>query len=468
MKIPHDIEAEQALLGAIMLDNGVFGDVSRIIDAAKFYDPVHARIFEAASDLIANGSSAAAHTIKARLANDGGLQELGGPRYLAGLMNTTISVRAAPEYAEIVREMAQRREIVRIGQDMAHAAAERYDEDTDAVVERAEGELIATRSIGLRERRLISFSQAMAGATERINEAYQRDGVPEIATGLERLDDIIHGLHRGHLMFLGARTSMGKTAVALNMAAAIAERGERVVFVSLEMPRTELAARLAARHLAMRGRVVPYSKLNAGDVSEDDMRRFLQAAIEMKDLPISVADEGCTQLDQVRALCRDAIRAGPVSAVFVDYFQLVRVPGMEGNRVAEVSHVARSLKNMARELNVPIIALAQVDRRVEQRENRIPMLSDIRWAGEAEESADAVIFVHRPAYYYEKDAKDETDEARKSELLAMADRHRNVVALHVAKNRAGPLGECLIWGDMATNFFTCSAPNGARRAEDFR
>ena len=448
----QNIEAEQALLGALLLNNEI-ADRIGALKPEHFFDPVHAEIFGLVMRLIGEGRRASAVTIKPFFADHAGLAELGGTDYLARMAGAVVDLGSAEAYAAGIREMYARRVIVDTANTLAESATRFTDEPIDDMVSGAETALSKLRTEVSPAKTLHSFRDALVEGIDWANAAFHRDGVPEISTGLKRLDAITNGLQRGRLMMIGGRTSMGKTVLGLNLAVSAAEAGHGVVFASMEMPKGELSQRFVSRALLLRGERLPYSRIGAGDMTDDQFRAVLETARDNERLPIWTIEDDCNDLARLRSAIRLAARRmektdHPLGLVVVDYLQLVRVPGKP--RVEEVSQVARDLKTFAKEFHVPVVTMAQVKREVEDRKNRRPHLSDIRWSGESEEAADQVAFIYRHAHYLREDAKATDDEARQSVLIAEAEEAQNDVEIIVRKNRGGPTGTANIWGDVAT------------------
>lgn len=449
---PHNIEAEQALLGALLVNNDVYDRVASIVRPDHFHEPVHARIFEAAANRIQKNALASPVTLKAFFEDDPGLRELGGPAYLARLAGAAISLFAARDYAQLVYDLAIRRDLIMIGQDIADKAA-RMDLDSepkDQIVE-AEQALYQLGEQGKVDKGFQSFLRAATDAVMVANAAYRRDGgLAGLSTGLADLDAKLGGLHPSDLLILAGRPSMGKTSLATNIAFNIAKayrRGRRpdgsegaieggvVGFFSLEMSAEQLAARVLSE--ASR---VPSDRIRRGDLTEDEMRRFIEAAKALEACPLFIDDTPALPISTLAARARRLKRQHGLDALFVDYLQLAKASGRSEGRVQEVSEITQGLKAIAKELDIPVVALSQLSRQVESREDKRPQLSDLRESGSIEQDADVVMFVFREEYYKEREKPGDHDiEGMMKWKDAMSAVHGKAEVV-IGKQRHGPIG----------------------------
>ncbi|MCL4105282.1 UNVERIFIED_CONTAM: hypothetical protein GTU68_055413 [Idotea baltica] len=398
--MPHSIEAEQQLLGAILTNNDIYDRIASIISPQHFYDPVHARIYETAAARIAKNALASPVTLKAFLEEDEGLKELGGPAYLARLAGAAISAFAARDYAQIIYDLAIRRELIGLGRDIS-AKASKVDvssEPAEQIVE-AEQSLYKLSEQGQTESGFQSFLKAVTDAVNVANAAYQREGgLAGLATDLIDLDKKLGGLHRSDLLILAGRPSMGKTSLATNIAFNIAKRYKKVVgFYSLEMSAEQLAARILSEAAE-----VPSEQIRRGDMTEVEFRRFVEAAKALEACPLYIDDTPALPISQLAARARRLKRTHGLDVLIVDYLQLVRPATAKDSRVNEVSEITQGLKAIAKELDIPVVALSQLSRQVESREDKRPQLSDLRESGSIEQDADVVMFVFREEYYKEE------------------------------------------------------------------
>ncbi len=372
--VPHSIEAEQQLLGAILTNNDLFDRVASIVRADHFYDPVHARIFETASARIAKNNLASPVTLKAFMEDDSGLAELGGPAYLVRLAGAAISSFAVRDYAEMIYDLAIRRELITVGNDIAAKAA-RVDVDSEPkeqIVD-AEQKLYALAEQGQTEQGFQSFLTAVTDAVKVANAAYQREGgLAGVSTGLVDMDKKLGGLHRSDLLILAGRPSMGKTSLATNVAFNIARAykkgitasgeegaidGGVVGFFSLEMSAEQLATRILSEVAE-----IPSNQIRRGDFTESEFRRIVDAAKELESAPLFIDDTPALPISQLAARARRLKRTHGLDALFIDYLQLVRGTGRSENRVNEISEITMGLKAIAKELDIPVIALSQLSR----------------------------------------------------------------------------------------------------------
>ena len=449
---PHNIEAEQALLGALLLNNDVFDKIESVVQPHHFYDPVHGRIFQIAARRIAKNALASAVTLKPFLADDPGLAELGGTEYLARLAASTVSIIAARDYAETIRDLALRRDLMRIGEDIAARAAH-FDTEVEPAeqITEAEQALYMLAEKGQYATGFVDFAQAAADAVDVITAAFQRQGkIAGLSTGFADLDYRLGGLRRSDLIILAGRPSMGKTALATNIAFNVARRfrkgmlpdgstgtvdGGVVGFFSLEMSSEQLANRLLSAEAQIRSQ-----ELLSGQIQEADMRRFIDVAIELERIPLYIDDTAALPISALAARARRLKRQHGLDLMVVDYLQLVRpASGRTEGRVQEVSEITQGLKAIAKELDIPVIALSQLSRQVENREDKRPQLADLRESGSIEQDADIVMFVFREEYYHER-SKPQEDDEQFPEWQQKAEKLHGRAEVIVGKQRHGPIG----------------------------
>ena len=449
---PHSIEAEQQLLGAILTNNDLFDRIAQILQAEHFYDPVHARIFETAAARIAKNNLASPVTLKAFLEDDAGLAELGGPAYLMRLAGAAISSFAVRDYAEMIYDLAIRRELIDVGNEIAAKAA-RVDvqsEPKEQIVE-AEQKLYALAEQGQTEQGFQSFLTAVTDAVKVANAAYQREGgLAGVSTGLIDMDKKLGGLHRSDLLILAGRPSMGKTSLATNVAFNIARAykkgitasgeegaidGGVVGFFSLEMSAEQLASRILSEVAE-----IPSNQIRRGDFTESEFRRIVDAAKELEAAPLFIDDTPALPISQLAARARRLKRTHGLDALFVDYLQLVRGTGRSENRVNEISEITMGLKAIAKELDIPVVALSQLSRQVENREDKRPQLSDLRESGSIEQDADVVMFVFREEYYKEREKPGDHELDKMAIWQDEMERLHGKAEVVIGKQRHGPIG----------------------------
>ena len=450
--VPHSIEAEQQLLGAILTNNDLFDRVASIVRADHFYDPVHARIFETASARIAKNNLASPVTLKAFMEDDAGLAELGGPAYLVRLAGAAISSFAVRDYAEMIYDLAIRRELITVGNDIAAKAA-RVDVDSEPkeqIVD-AEQKLYALAEQGQTEQGFQSFLTAVTDAVKVANAAYQREGgLAGVSTGLVDMDKKLGGLHRSDLLILAGRPSMGKTSLATNVAFNIARAykkgitasgeegaidGGVVGFFSLEMSAEQLATRILSEVAE-----IPSNQIRRGNFTESEFRRIVDAAKELEAAPLFIDDTPALPISQLAARARRLKRTHGLDALFIDYLQLVRGTGRSENRVNEISEITMGLKAIAKELDIPVIALSQLSRQVENREDKRPQLSDLRESGSIEQDADVVMFVFREEYYKEREKPGDHELDKMGIWQEEMERLHGKAEVVIGKQRHGPIG----------------------------
>jgi replicative DNA helicase len=449
---PSNIEAEQALLGALLLNNEVFDRIDPIVKPHHFYEPVHGRIFEIASRRIQKNALASPVTLKPFLADDEGLQELGGTDYLARLAGATISIVAAKDYAETIRDLALRRDLVRIGEEiMARAATFDTEAEPAEQITEAEQALYLLAETGTRQGGFINFASASAAAANVVNAAFQRGGgLAGISSGLHELDYKLGGLRNSDLVIIAGRPSMGKTALATNIAFNIARKfrkgtrpdgtvgaisGGVVGFFSLEMSSEQLANRILAAESQIKSH-----ELLSGRIQEEDFRRFLEVARELETTPLYIDDTPALPISTLAARARRLKRQFGLDVLVIDYLQLVRAAsGRSDGRVQEVSEITQGLKAIAKELDIPVIALSQLSRKVEDREDKRPQLADLRESGSIEQDADVVMFVYREEYYHER-LKPADDSDKFPEWQQKAEKLHGRAEVIIGKQRHGPIG----------------------------
>lgn len=449
--LPHNIEAEQQLLGAILTNNDVYDRISGLVKADHFFDPVHQRIFDIAAARIQKGALASPVTLKAFLDDDAGLKELGGPAYLVRLAGAAISAYAARDYAQMVYDLAVRRELIQLGRDIAAQAAkvDVTSEPKDQITE-AEQRLYKLGEQGVAERGFQSFLKAVTDAVNVANAAYQRDGgLAGIATGLVDLDKKLGGLHPSDLLILAGRPSMGKTSLATNIAFNIAKAHKRgrlpdgtdgaveggvVGFFSLEMSAEQLAARILSE-----ASEVPSDQIRRGDMTEAEFRRFVEAAKALEACPLYIDDTPALPISQVAARARRLKRTHGLDVLMVDYLQLLKGSARD-NRVQEVSEITQGLKAIAKELNIPVVALSQLSRQVENRDDKRPQLSDLRESGSIEQDADVVMFVFREEYYREREKPGDHELEKMAQWQALMESVHGRAEVIIGKQRHGPIG----------------------------
>lgn len=445
--LPHNAEAEQGLLGAVLVDNRAYEKIGDLLRPEHFFMPVHQRIFTAISQFIDRGQTASPVTLKSYFEKDEDLAELGGGAYLADLAGSIISVINARDYAQTVYELYLRRELVGLGEDMVNEAHDhKLESEAMDTVEMAESRLFSLAESGDSNGGFTSLRDSVLVSIEVAENAFKTKGhVTGKTTGLRDMDKQLGGLHPSDLLILAGRPSMGKTALATNIAYNSAKayaqsggkEGARVGFFSLEMSSDQLASRILSDCANISGHAI-----KQGDISQDDFQKFVKASQELSQVPLHIDDTPALSIGAVRTRARRLKRQHGLDFLIIDYLQLLRGTGSrqsETNRVQEVSEITRGLKAIAKELNIPVMALSQLSRAVEQREDKRPMLSDLRESGSIEQDADIVMFVYREEYYLHR-AEPDIGSEKHMQWQEQCERALNIGECIIAKARHGPIG----------------------------
>jgi replicative DNA helicase len=465
---PHNYEAEQALLGAILLNNRALEKVVEFLRPEHFADPTHGRIFDACQTLVMRNQIANPVTLKTYLASDQGLQDLGGDAYLARLAGAAASIINAEDYGRLIFDLHLRRELVAVGEDMVNDAFEQTMEaSANEQIQVAESKLFELATAGQAEGGFQPFKTSVIAAIAQAEAARNREGkLSGVTSGLRDLDIKLGGLHPSDLLILAGRPSMGKTALATNIAfnAARAYRTETtetgtkkvidgavVAFFSLEMSADQLATRILAERTE-----IDSHRFRQGELNQEEFDRLVEVSMELHSLPLYIDDTPALSVSAVRTRARRLSRTHGLGMIVIDYLQLLSgSPGKRSeNRVQEVSEITRGLKALAKELNVPVLALSQLSRSVEQREDKRPQLSDLRESGSIEQDADVVMFVFREQYYLERaEPGRRPEEAEDKFNTRYADWHKrlsevtNTAETIIAKQRHGPVGTVRLFFD---------------------
>lgn len=456
--LPHNIEAEQGLLGALLVNNDVLDRVADFLLPRHFHDPVHARIFEAAAKFIGMGNAASPVTLKNYFENDEGLAQLGGTAYLSKLASNATTIINAKQYGQTIYDLAIRREMISLGEVMVNKAFEsEIDESPAEQIEKAEQALYEIAEKGHHQSGFQGFSDAVGGAIEMVGKAFKRKGkLSGISTGFKKLDEVLGGLQESDLIILAGRPAMGKTALATNLAFNVAKnyaRAERegnveikpdgrqivqdgavVGFFSLEMSAEQIATRILSEQTE-----ISSSNIRKGDITDDQYGKLYSASNELQSLPFYIDHTGAIPISTLSARARRLKRQYGLGLIVVDYLQLVRASTSGGgdNRVQEISTVTQGLKALAKDLDVPVLALSQLSRQVESRDDKRPQLSDLRESGSIEQDADIVMFVYREEYYMMKEQPQEGTEEHMA-WREKVDNVHGVAELIIGKNRHGP------------------------------
>ena len=463
---PQSFEAEQALLGAILANNAAYHNCAELLTPQHFSDPLHGKMWDTIAKLIERGQVVNLFSLKAYFEQEPDLKAAGGPSYLARMMAASVHAIDAPTFARIIRDTAIRRRIIAVADDaLASAYAPRPDDTAAEQIERLEKGLYDIAE-GAIDEGFARFTTGLTKAISAADAAHKRDGkLTGISTGLRGLDDLLGGLHRSDLVILAGRPSMGKTALATNIAVHAASQhrteqgpdgqprtvdGARVGFFSLEMSCEQLATRILADKAG-----VSSERVRRGQLSSAEFDRVLTASTALESLALSIDDTPALTINGLRTRARRLKRQQGLDLIVVDYLQLVDATNRRDGRVQEVSEITRGLKTLAKELDVPVLALSQLSRAVEQRQDKRPQLSDLRDSGSIEQDADVVMFVYREEYYLERNP--DADPAAVQAAAGKAE-------VAIAKQRHGPTGTAYLKFDGALTRFTDAPPPAAARS----
>jgi len=447
---PHNLEAEQSLLGSMFLSmEAIEAAIEKVVAPEDFYRSAHGRIFDAVQHLFNRGEPVDVISVADRLEATGELEQVGGKLYLLDVTNAVPSAANARYYAEIVKRASLLRQLIDAANSIANLGYDSTD-DVDEVVEQAEKYVFAVTGKRV-ETRFTALKELIGIGWKQLEALYERQthttGVP---TGFPEIDEILSGLHRGNLIILAARPSVGKTAFALNVAVNAAMEGHPVAVFSLEMAAEELVQRVICAEAR-----IDMQRMRTGHLNEGDWKQINRAAGTLSDLPLYVDDTPAMSILQVRAKARRLLHNRPNGLVVIDYLQLMQPHGRRSeNRQVEIADISRGLKILAKELDVPILALSQLSRAVEQRAGKRPQLSDLRESGAIEQDADVVMFIHRDVTGRgaDEDAEAETDKYGNKGSGAKYP-PKGEAEVIVGKQRNGPLGSAnVVFLDKFTKF----------------
>ena len=464
---PHNIEAEQALLGAILVNNEAFYRVSDFLEPRHFFEPIHQRIYELTAGLIRAGKVATPVTLKTFLPADFDVAGLSLNQYLARLAAEATTIINAEDYGRTVYDLSVRRDLITIGEEMVNSA---YDAPVDSTplshIEDAERKLYQVAEIGRYDSGFQRFAQALTTAVDMAAHAYQRDGgLSGLATGLTDLDSRMGGLQPSDLIILAGRPGMGKSALASNIAYNIARawngelrpdghmatvNGGIIGFFSLEMSAEQLATRIIAEQTG-----IPSNKIRRGAIDEADFEKIKDVSIELQTLPFYVDETGGLSVGQLAARARRLKRQRGLDLLVIDYLQLLQGSSQRASesRVQEITEITTRLKALAKELNIPILALSQLSRQVESRDDKRPQLSDLRESGSIEQDADVVMFLFREEYYHQMRKPTADNREKFAEWLAEGERVEGRAEVIIGKQRHGPTGTVDLHFDAAVTRF---------------
>ncbi len=441
-KQPSNIEAEQALLGSILVNNDIIDEVSTIINPTSFYDPAHNKIYEVIEALNNKGMIANPITLKNYFEKDNMLNEVGGTEYLVKLTRFSGSTKQAVDYAKVIHEMYLRRELVLISDNLSSETLNSKEKSAERIIEGTEKSLFDLAERGSFSQSFLKFNQALDQTIEMATLAMKNDkGIVGVPTGLTALDEMLGGLHKSDLVILAGRPSMGKTALATNIAyhaaQTIMSREEKssVAFFSLEMSSEQLSTRILSEQARIRS-----DDIRRGKVTEEEINRYIETSRNIYNLPLFIDETPAITIATLSNRARRIKRLFGVSLIVVDYIQLMRANlNKNEGRVQEISEITQGLKALAKELNVPILALSQLSRAVEQRDDKQPQLADLRESGSIEQDADVVMFVYREAYYLER-KQPKLGSIEHAEWQSKMNDVNGLADIILGKQRHGPTG----------------------------
>jgi|TARA_B110000438_G_scaffold301240_1_gene355624 replicative DNA helicase len=442
-KMPSNVDAEQALIGSVLVNNDIIDEISNFIKPGEFFDPIHKKIFEVIEHLNNKGMIANPITLKNYFENENALSDVGGVDYLIKLTRFSASVRQSIDYAKIVHEAYVKRELVGISENILE---ESMDDDLEKsgenIIEDAEQSLFQLAERGNFSQSYMKFNKALDQTIEMATLAMKNDqGIVGVPTGLTELDEKLGGLHKSDLVIIAGRPSMGKTALATNIAYYAAKKiydnkeKKAVAFFSLEMSSEQLSTRILSEQARIQS-----NDIRRGKATEEQLNRYIETSRNIYDLPLYIDETPAITIASLSNRARRMKRLFGLSLIVVDYIQLIRTSSKRyDGRVQEISEITQGLKALAKELSVPVLALSQLSRAVEQRDDKLPQLSDLRESGSIEQDADVVMFVYREQYYLEKkqpklgSIEHAEWQSKMNDILGLAD-------IIIGKQRHGPTG----------------------------
>ena len=437
-ELPNNIEAEQAILGTILVSNEIFDEINTIISNINFYDPMHQKIFAAIENLIYKGMLANPITLKNYFENE--KDDLNVPEYLVKITKFSTSSRQAIEYSKIIYDMFVRRELIKISENTIDTAKQKdLNVSGQNIIENSEKLLFDLAEKGSFSSSLVKFDEAMKLTIEMASNAYKNDeGIVGVPTGLTDIDHTLGGLHESDLIIIAGRPSMGKTALATNIAFNAAQRlqasGKKssIAFFSLEMSSEQLSTRILAEQSRIKS-----NDIRTGRISDEQFDKFIETSKNISELPLYIDETPAISIAAMSNRARRIKRLHGLDMLVVDYIQLMRAANAKDGRVQEISEITQGLKAIAKELAIPVIALSQLSRAVEQRDQKKPQLSDLRESGSIEQDADVVMFVYREAYYLER-LEPRPATVEHAEWQAKMNEVSNLAEIIIGKHRHGP------------------------------
>ncbi len=440
-ELPNNIEAEQAVIGSILVSNEIFDEINTIIEALNFYDPMHQKIFEAIESLIYKGMLANPITLKNYFEDE--KDDLNVPEYLVKVTKFSTSVRQALEYSKIIYDMFVRRELIKISeQTVDDVKSNDLETNGQNIIEKTEKSLFDLAEKGSFNSNIIKFDEAMKQTIDMASAAYKTEGgIVGVPTGLRDLDYKLGGLHQSDLIIIAGRPSMGKTSLATNIAFNAAKnlqdsgKKSSIAFFSLEMSSEQLSTRIISEQAR-----ISSNDIRQGRISDEQFDKFLETSKDIADLPLFIDETPAISIAAMSNRARRIKRRSGLDMIVVDYIQLMRgITTNKDGRVQEISQITQGLKAIAKELSVPVVALSQLSRQVEQRDDHKPQLADLRESGSIEQDADVVMFVYREGYYLQrKEPRPATVEH--AEWQAKMNEVAHLAQIIIQKQRHGPIG----------------------------
>ena len=443
-ELPNNIEAEQSVMGSILVSNEIFDEINIIVASKNFYDPMHQKIFAAIEKLIYSGTLANPITLKNHFENE--KDEINIPEYLVKITKFSTSSRQTIEYSKLIYDLFVKRELIKISENIIDTARlNDLDQDGQSIIENFEKSLFDLAEKGSFASSLVKFDEAMKMTIEMASNAYKNDeGIVGVPTGLTDLDDRLGGLHKSDLLIIAGRPSMGKTALATNIAFNAAKkiqddgRKSTIAFFSLEMSSEQLSTRILAEQSRIKS-----NDIRRGRISEDQFDKFIETSKNISELPLYIDETPAISIASLSNRARRIKRLYGLDMVVVDYIQLMKAANFRDGRVQEISEITQGLKALAKELSVPVLALSQLSRAVESRDIKKPQLSDLRESGSIEQDADVVMFVYREAYYLEK-LEPRPATVEHAEWQSKMNEVSDLAEIIIGKHRHGPTGNIML------------------------
>ena len=443
-ELPNNIEAEQSVIGSILISNEIFDEINMIVNSKNFYDPMHQKIFSAIEKLIYSGMLANPITLKNYFENE--KDELNVPDYLFKITKFSTSSRQAIEYSKLIYDLYVKRELIKISENIIDIAKlNDLDNDGQSIIENFEKSLFDLAEKGSFSSSLVKFDEAMKMTIEMASNAYKNEeGIVGVPTGLTDLDDRLGGLHKSDLLIIAGRPSMGKTSLATNIAFNAAKkiqndgRKSTIAFFSLEMSSEQLSTRILAEQSRIKS-----NDIRRGRISEEQFDKFIETSKNISELPLYIDETPAISIAALSNRARRIKRLYGLDMVVVDYIQLMKASNFREGRVQEISEITQGLKALAKELSLPVLALSQLSRAVEHRDDKKPQLADLRESGSIEQDADVVMFVYREAYYLQgKEPRPATVEH--AEWQAKMNDISHLAEIIIGKQRHGPTGNVML------------------------